>query len=89
MIVEFTEKGWDDLNYWLDTDLDKAERIRVLIKDCMRSPFKGIGKPEALKFALSGYWSRRIDQEHRLVYSITGSGDSQRLCIVQCRFHYK
>ena len=89
MIVEFTEKGWDDLNYWLYTDLDKVERIRVLIKDCMRSPFKGIGKPEALKFALSGYWSRRIDQEHRLVYAVTGSGDSQQLCIVQCRFHYK
>ena len=88
MKVEFTEKGWDDFNYWLVTDPDKVERIVALIKECQRTPFNGIGKPEPLKFELKGFWSRRIDDDHRLVYSVSGVGASQRLSIVQCRFHY-
>lgn len=76
--------SWEDYLYWQKTDKKILIRINELIKDTVRSPFKGIGKPEPLKGNLSGCWSRRINDEHRLVYAIR----EKRLFILQCRFHY-
>jgi len=76
--------AWADYVYWQQTDKQLLKRINELIKDCLRSPFDGIGKPEALKANLRGYWSRRITDEHRLVYKV----DEERILIIQCRFHY-
>ena len=76
--------SWEDYLYWQKTDKKILFRINELIKDTIRSPFKGIGKPEPLKGNLSGCWSRRINDEHRLVYAVR----EKRLHILQCRFHY-
>lgn len=84
MKILFTENAWQDYVYWQQTDKKLLKRINELIKDIQRSPFDGIGKPEPLKFSLSGYWSRRIDLEHRLVYKIEG----KQIFILQCRYHY-
>jgi toxin YoeB len=84
MEIVFQTHGWSDYLYWQQQDKKILERINELIKDCIRSPFKGIGKPEPLKGNLSGCWSRRITDEHRLVYVIRGD----QLHILQCRFHY-
>ncbi|SKB14881.1 toxin of the YoeB-YefM toxin-antitoxin system [Planktothrix sp. PCC 11201] len=70
MNILFLEDAWQDYLYWQKTDQKILKRINELIKDIQRSPFSGIGKPEALKFNMSGLWSRRIDQEHRLIYQI-------------------
>lgn len=88
MRVEFTTNGWADFCHWLDTDPDTAHRIRELIKDIQREPFKGLGKPEPLRHDLAGFWSRRIDAVHRLVYAVSGSGADRRIIIVMCRYHY-
>jgi toxin YoeB len=80
----FSEHAWNDYLHWQKSDKKILKRINTVIKDIQRSPFKGIGKPEPLKHALSGYWSRRINDEHRLVYKI--SGDS--ILIAQLRYHY-
>ena len=89
MNIEFTEKAWEDFNYWLENDQEVNSKIKSLIQAISREPFKGIGKPEPLKFGLKGYWSRRITSDHRLVYCITGSkGKDQKCTIIQCRFHY-
>ncbi len=80
----FTSYGWEDYLYWQNTDKSTLKRINLLIKDCLRNPFEGIGKPEPLKGNLSGYWSRRIDGEHRLVYKY----EDKKLYILQCRYHY-
>ena len=89
MHVEFTEKGWEDFEYWLEVDADIAHRIKELLKDIRKTPFKGIGKPEPLKFDLKGFWSRRITGEHRLVYKVEGKkGKDQKCYVIQCRFHY-
>jgi len=80
----FSEQAWDDYLYWQKTDKKLLERINTLIKDISRSPFSGIGKPEPLKNALSGYWSRRINDEHRIVYKISAGA----MLIAQLRFHY-
>jgi len=89
MIVQFTQHGWEDFNYWLDTDPGVADRIRELIAEIRKSPFKGTGKPEPLKHDLQGYWSRRINGEHRIVYRVDGKkGADQKCTIIQCRFHY-
>jgi len=80
----FSEQAWDDYLYWQKTDKKLLERINALVKDISRSPFAGIGKPEPLKNALSGYWSRRINDEHRIVYKI--ADDS--VLIAQLRYHY-
>lgn len=89
MNVEFTAHGWEDFSYWIDTDEEIVSRIKELIKAIRQDPFKGLGKPEPLKFGLKGFWSRRITGEHRLVYQITGTkGIDQKCTIVQCRFHY-
>jgi len=76
--------AWDDYLYWQQTDKSVLKRINTLIKDCLREPFSGIGKPEPLKEELRGYWSRRITDEHRLVYTV----QDDKIVIAQCRFHY-
>ena len=84
MKLIFAEKAWDDYLYWQKTDKKMLNRINILIKDIKREPFEGIGKPEPLKHALSGYWSRRINDEHRVVYKVTEGA----ILIAQLRYHY-
>ena len=84
MRISFQPEAWEDLLYWQRTDKRQFKRITALIKDVQRSPFEGIGKPEPLKGDLSGYWSRRIDREHRLVYAVQEGA----IDIIQCRGHY-
>ena len=88
MKIVFWPTAWDDYLYWLAEDAKLLERINGLIKECMRDPFRGTGKPEPLGQNMSGWWSRRINREHRLVYRVTGSGDAQALEVAQCRYHY-
>lgn len=88
MQIVFTPLAFEDYRYWAEHDRKMLKRLNRLIDDCCRAPFDGIGKPEPLRNELSGFWSRRIDEEHRLVYRIAGEGAGQRLEIVQCRFHY-
>jgi len=85
MKLTFSNKAWEDYLYWQKNDKTILKRINALIKDIQRNPFSGIGKPEPLKHGLSGYWSRRINDEHRLVYKVA---DNQIL-IAQLRFHYE
>ena len=84
MKLIFSEQAWDDYLHWQKIDKKLLERINVLIKDISRSPFEGIGKPEPLKNALSGYWSRRINDEHRIVYKIADGS----MLIAQLRYRY-
>lgn len=84
MNITFTSDSWDDYLYWQKNDKKIAKRINTLIKEIKRSPFEGIGKPEPLKFQLQGCWSRRIDQEHRIVYEVADNS----ILIIACRFHY-
>lgn len=89
MIIQFTQKGWEDFSYWLENDADIITRITELIAEIKKDPFKGTGKPEGLKYSLRGFWSRRITGEHRLVYKEVGKkGENQTCSIIQCRFHY-
>jgi toxin YoeB len=88
MITAWTEHAWQDYLAWQHEDEKVLEAINALIKDIKRDPFKGLGKPEPLKHALQGWWSRRITGEHRLVYRVTGKGETQQLDIVQCKYHY-
>jgi len=89
VIIEFTEKGWEDFSWWLENDPEIASRINDLLKSIMKTPFHGFGKPEPLKYDLRGFWSRRITGEHRLVYQVTGKkGTNQKCSVIQCRFHY-
>ncbi|AWK84098.1 Txe/YoeB family addiction module toxin [Photobacterium damselae] len=85
MMINFTPNAWDDYLYWQSQDKKTLKRINKLIENCVRTPFEGIGKPEPLKDNLSGYWSRRIDDTHRLVYKAT----QDTLVIVAVRFHYQ
>ena len=85
MELVWQTKAWEDYIYWQHIDKKILFRINDLLKDCIRNPFKGIGKPEPLKGNLSGNWSRRITDEHRLIYCIKDN----RLHILQCRYHYK
>ena len=82
--LEFDVAAFEDLAWWIQQDRNKALRIVNLIKDVQRDPFKGIGKPEPLRHELKGCWSRRIDQEHRLVYQIT----ENKVRVLACRYHY-
>lgn len=84
MVITFTENAWEDYLYWQRIDKKMVKKVNELIKVIKRDPFNGIGKPEPLKYDLAGYWSRRIDQEHRLVYKIVG----EDLQIYACRYHY-
>lgn len=88
MNLLWSEDGWDDYLYWLENDRGMVRRINALIADIRRNRFTGIGKPEPLRDQLSGWWSRRVNAEHRLVYRIVGSGDGQRIEIAMCRYHY-
>jgi toxin YoeB len=84
MDLFWDKSAWEDYLYWIDTDKKVLRKINALIKECQRTPFAGTGKPEALKQNLSGFWSRRITGEHRLVYKI----ENDVLFIAQCRYHY-
>lgn len=84
-MISFHLDAWEDYLYWQRTDKQMLKRINLLIREIQRDPFAGIGKPEPLKFDFSGYWSRRIDDEHRIVYKI-GKGN---LALLQLRYHYK
>ena len=85
MIVSFHKKGWEHFQYWLQTDKRMARKILQLIADVQRHPYEGLGKPEPLRHDYAGFWSRRIDEEHRLVYEVK----QNEIIIAQCRFHYK
>jgi toxin YoeB len=84
MRLLFTEHAWADYLYWQEQDAKLLQRINALLSECGRSPFSGIGKPEPLRGDLAGWWSRRINDEHRLVYRVK----DDQLEIVQCRYHY-
>jgi toxin YoeB len=84
MKLIFVDESWEDYLFWQKTDKTKLKKINELIKDIKRNPFEGLGKPEPLKFKYSGFWSRRIDDEHRLIYQIK----EDEIHIVKCRFHY-
>lgn len=84
MKVIFTDAAWEDYLHWQTADRKQLARINRLIKECLRHPFEGTGKPEPLRGDLSGFWSRRIDRQHRLVYRVTDTA----LEIAQCRYHY-
>jgi len=82
--LAWTKEAWKDYVYWQSQDKKTLKRINKLILDAQRNPFAGIGKPEPLKANLSGFWSRRIDESHRLVYIV----DDKLLTIISCRYHY-
>lgn len=84
MKLTFASDAWDDYLYWQQTDKKKLKKINALIKELLRTPFEGTGKPEQLKYELSNVWSRRINLEHRLVYRV----NEDEIEIVQCRYHY-
>ena len=84
MKLLFADEAWEDYLYWQKKDKRMVERINKLIRETQRKPFSGIGKPEPLKHALAGFWSRRITDEHRMVYRVEG----KTLMIAQLRFHY-
>ena len=84
MRIVFADRGWEDFTYWVDHDRKIAKRAIRLIRDIERDPFEGLGKPEPLKHDLAGFWSRRITEEHRLVYAVEGD----QIRIAQARYHY-
>ena len=88
MRLIFSSQSWSEYLFWQEFDRKVAVRINDLIKETMRTPFAGMGKPEPLVGDMKGFWSRRITQEHRLVYRVSGKGDEQTLEIAACRFHY-
>ena len=88
MKLVFDCEAWDEYLYWQTEDAAALARINLLIGECVRHPFTGTGKPEPLKRNLAGWWSRRINREHRLVYRVTGKDDAQALEILSCRYHY-
>jgi toxin YoeB len=84
MNLKFQPKGWEDYFHWRATDMATLRKLNALIRECLRHPFEGTGKPQPLKGDLAGFWSRRIDREHRLVYRATATS----LEIAQCRHHH-
>jgi toxin YoeB len=89
MRIVWASDAWDDYLYWQSADPKVIRLINDLINDTRRSPFRGLGKPEPLKYDLKGWWSRRITSDHRLVYRVSGSSSLQQLEILQCRYHYR
>lgn len=85
MIRAFTDEAWEQYQHWVRTDRQTLKRLNALIEDTQRHPYEGIGKPEMLRANLTGHWSRRITDEHRLVYRV----DGDTLIIIACRFHYQ
>jgi toxin YoeB len=88
MNVTFLPEAWDDYCFWVEQDKKTLRRINKLIEECRRHPHTGIGKPEPLRHDRAGWWSRRITDEHRLVYRVVSEGAAQQLQIAQCRHHY-
>jgi toxin YoeB len=84
MYINFEQEAFDDYNAWEEEDKKLYEKIKALIKDIKRTPFKGLGKPEPLKYRWSGYWSRRITDEHRLIYKV----EKETIYIASCKYHY-
>jgi toxin YoeB len=84
MKITFSENAWDDYTSWILINKNMIKKINELIKDIQRTPFEGKGKPEPLKYDLAGFWSRRIDLDHRLVYQVKGN----EILIYSCRYHY-
>ena len=84
MRLVFSDQAWDDFVHWMQSDRQLAKRIFRLVEEVKRDPFSGIGKPEPLKHEFSGYWSRRINEEHRMIYKVMGDD----LLIAQLRYHY-
>lgn len=84
MILAWSTCAWEDYLFWQENDKKKLKRINQLIKDIKRAPFSGLGDPEPLRYNWAGFWSRRIDREHRLVYQY----ENNTITIAQCRFHY-
>jgi toxin YoeB len=82
------EQAWEEYQYWAASDSKIQRRLNELLKECGRTPFRGVGKPEPLRGELRGWWSRRITAEDRLVYRVQGTGKDQVLEIIQCRLHY-
>lgn len=85
MPIKFSDQAWADYLYWQQTDKLALKRINTLLREIQRTPFEGIGKPEPLRHNLSGFWSRRIDETHRLVYAF----EDGCLLVAQCRYHYQ
>ncbi len=83
-LLAWTDAAWDDYLHWQGQDRKTLKRINQLVRETLREPFQGIGKPEPLRESLSGFWSRRIDDTHRLVYAV----DDNYLTIIACRYHY-
>lgn len=83
--ISFTPTAWNDYVYWQGQDKKTLKRINTLIKECLRTPFEGIGKPEPLLGDLAGFWSRRIDEKNRLVYEVTDAA----ITVISCRYHYE
>ena len=88
MKITFSSKAWAHYCYWQSNDEKILARLNTLIEECRRHPFKGAGKPEPLGGNLTGWWSRRINSEHRLIYRVIGKAEAQALEIAQCRYHY-
>jgi toxin YoeB len=84
MRLVFTESAWQDYLWFQENNRELVKRINTLLREVLRTPYQGIGKPEPLKASLAGYWSRRINSEHRLVYTVKGDD----LVVIACRFHY-
>ena len=89
MKLVFSKDAWADYLYWQEHDREGLIRVNEIIRDVLRSPFNGIGKPEPLVGNFKGWWSRRITREHRLVYRVRGKDDDQSIEIVACRLHYR
>lgn len=86
MLLAWTPQPWEDYVYWQNTDKRTVKRINELLRDALRTPFEGLGKPEPLRFDLAGCWSRRIDREHRIVYRL--NEQAHTLVVLQFRYHY-
>lgn len=88
MKVSFHEQGWEDYLWWQSNGERGLKKLNRLIEECRRTPFEGTGQPEPLRHGLSGLWSRRIDKEHRLVYTVVADEENDILIIAACRYHY-